>query len=166
MGFESFRVELDGGKPTMQEAANAITALDHAVRDKEAEMMPSSRCFLVRDLGQAIELELTGPPASISCRFTLCHPPSVDAVFLDLVKALMQRLNVCANICDGVTPEDGQAFTLERFDEFTEACLRCISTRRREWKLAFGNQQLAATTAEAHQQIILPRCMPPVEKVR
>ena len=43
---------------------------------------------------RSIELELTPEPLAISCRFTLCHPPSVDDAFLNVLRHLMRRLGM------------------------------------------------------------------------
>lgn len=164
MGFESFRVELNGGSSTLLEAADAILALEHARRDDEAAFMPDQMCYLVRDTGYAIELELMDSPVTISCRFALCHPPSVDAALFELVRKLMIALNMQVTICEDVLPQHDHPFSLDQFEEFTQAYAPSVAARRREWKAMFGNKLLAATTAEAHQHIILPHCVPSVDK--
>jgi hypothetical protein len=164
MGFESFQVRLKGGRSTRKEAIDTLMSLDGVVRDEDSELTPGWPCFLARDGLHAVEMEVTDKRASISCRFTLCHPPSVDTAFLELVRRLMEALPMRVKICDDVTPEHEEPFSLDRFDEFSKACRHYIAARRNEWKSAFGNQELAATTAEAHQHIILPHCIPGVEK--
>jgi hypothetical protein len=63
-------------------------------------------------------------------------------------------------ICDDVPPEDAHPFTINHYAKFSSAALRVISARRAEWIATFGDEQLAATTNEVHEKIILPRCQP------
>src|SRR5438128_10385699 len=110
--------------------------------------------FYVFDDGQhSIELELMDSPVRLSCRFTLCHPASVDSVFVGLVRDLMIRLGMEAKICDDVRPEDSHAFSLHEFAEFSTLTSRSIAARRTEWIAAFGDEPMAATTNEVYQRI-------------
>jgi hypothetical protein len=164
VGFEAFRVELRGGRATYGEVDEAVRRLPHIEPDRHSVPTQGST-FYVMDEGQhAIELELMDSPVRLSCRFTLCHPPSVDAVFLGLVRELMIRLGMGAKICDDVRPEHSRAFSLNEFAEFSAITSRYIAARRAEWIAAFGDQPLAATTNEVYQRIILPRCQPGIEQ--
>jgi hypothetical protein len=164
MGFESFQVRLEGGQSTQKDVVATLVTLDGVSRDREAEFTPGWPCFLFRDGRHAIEVEVAEGCASISCRFTLCHPPSVDKAFLDLIKRFMERFGMRARICDDVTPEHSNDFALDHFDEFAQATLGYIAARRLEWKSMFGDQQMAATTAEAHEHIISAHYVTSVEK--
>lgn len=158
MGFESFRVELRGGRMTHREASQVIGDLDHLVIDRDSIRMPGSMYFLMNDGKHVVEIELMDSPVRLSCRFTLCHPPSIDSVFLGLVKQLMSRLGMEARIRDDVPPEHAHSFSADDFDDFSAVATRCIASRRREWISAFGTELAAATTSEAHARIILPHC--------
>jgi hypothetical protein len=164
MGFESFQIKLEGGTKTSSEAISAIRSLGNAVPDDESMMMPGSAYFLLKDGRHAIEMEVMDAPMRISCRFTLCHPSSVDAVFFDLARRLMALLDMRVTICDDVPPEHETPFTLDRIEEFTKAASACLTVRRAEWQGAFGMRQLGATTNEVHQHIILPQCQAYVDK--
>jgi hypothetical protein len=107
-----------------------------------------------------LEVELLDAPVRLSCRFTLCHPPSVDAAFLGFVRELMVNLGMEAKICDDVRPEHAQAFSLDRYAEFSAVTSGYLAARRAEWITAFGTKQLAATTNEVYERIILPQCQP------
>lgn len=164
MGFESFRVELHGGPGTSAEVIEAIRDLDHITADETAIPTPGSHYFVMRDGRHVIEMESTQSPVSVSCRFTLCHPPSVEAVFLAIVRTLMDSLEMQVKICDDVLPEHAGNFSRDTFDAFTRAVLPYIAARRSVWKATFGNQPLAVSTNEVHQRIILPLCQNAVEK--
>ena len=158
MGFEMFRVELRGGETDFGEADEAVRKLPNIKRDCRFLSSQGSRFYLYEDGRHAIELAVLDAPVRVSCRFTLCHPPSVDAVFLGLVRDLMTRLGMEAKICDDVLPEDARCCALDEFAAFSAATLRYIAARRVEWVAAFGDEPMAATTNEVYQQIILPRC--------
>lgn len=160
MGFESFRLELRGGQSTYAEAKETIRQHPHVKLDPQSPPMKGSAFYIVEDGRHVIEVEVKDAPVRISCRFTLCHPPSVDLVFLDLVRELMLQLAMEAWICDDIQPTNVQPFSLTRFAEFSSIALRAISARRTEWIAAFGTEQMAATTNEVHEKIILPRCQP------
>lgn len=160
MGFESFRVELRGGQANYLDAKKLIQKHPHVKLDRQSPPMKGSTFYVIDDGRHVLEVELKDTPVRISCRFTLCHPPSVDSVFLDLVRELMLRLGMEAWVCDDVRPEDAHPFPLVHYAEFSSAVLCSIAARRTEWMAAFGAEQIAATTNEVHERIILPRCQP------
>lgn len=160
MGFESFRVELRGGHASYLQAKETIQEQPYVKPDQQSPPMKGSTFFVVDDGRHVIEIELKDSPVRISCRFTLCHPSSVDSVFLDLIHELMHRLGMEIWICDDVQPEDAHPFSFVNYAGFSSAALRTITGRRTEWIAAFGAEQLPATTNEVYQRIILPRCQP------
>ncbi len=164
MGFESFGVELDGGTATPDELAQAISAIENVTIDEDSMLMPGASYFLYRDAQHAIEMELTRSPLRLSCRFTICHPPSVDSAFLEFIRCFLNEFGMRVRICDDVAPEDDHDFSLSQFAEFSQALVRYTAARRQEWKAAFGNLEIGATTNEVHERIILPLCQIPIEK--
>jgi hypothetical protein len=163
MGFEAFRVELRGGRAKYGEANEAVRKLPHIKPDHHSVPMQGSTFYVIDDGQHAIELELMDSPVRLSCRFTLCHPPSVDSVFLGLVRELMTRLGMEVKICDDVRPEHSHAFSLHEFAAFSAITARYIGARRTEWIAAFGGEPMAATMNEVYERIIVPRCQPGIE---
>jgi hypothetical protein len=164
MGFEAFRIELHGGQSSHAKAVDAVRKLPGIKRDEESVSTPGSMFFVCADGQHVIELEVKDAPPRVSCRFTLCHPPSIDSVFLGLVRELMIQLRMEAAICDDVSPEHSRLFSLNEFVDFSAITSRYIAARRAEWIAAFGDQTTAATTNEVYQRIILPRCEPEIEQ--
>lgn len=160
MAFESFRVELRGGRENDLEAKETIQKHPHAKLDLHSSPIKGSLFYVINDGQHVIEVELKDAPVRVSCRFTLCHPPTVDSVFLELVRELMLQLGMEAWICDDVRPEDAHSFSLTHYAEFSSVALHSISARRAEWIAAFGTEQMPATTNEVYERIILPRCQP------
>ena len=158
MGFESFQVELRGGTHAVAEVATIIKGLPGVRPDPQPPMVPGSRCFLAEDGPHVVELEVTGPAPRVSCRFTLCHPASVDGVFFGILRWLMPRLGMQASI--GGEAGQTQTFGPDRAEQLGEAASGLIAARRSEWARAFGAETLGATTAQAHERFILPKCRP------
>jgi hypothetical protein len=164
MGFEAFRVELRGGSATNREANEAVRALPNVHTDPHSVPIHGSTYYLAADEEHVVEIELIDSPVRLSCRFTLCHPPSVDSFFLGVVQDLLARLGMHAKICDDVRPEHARSFSLTDYPEFAAAASHYIAARRAEWIAAFGDETLAATTNDVYQRIILPRCQPGIEQ--
>src|SRR3954463_9065987 len=119
MGFESFRVELHGGSASYGDADTAVRELPHVRPDRHSVPLPGSTYYLFDDGRHVFELELKDSPVRLSCRFTLCHPPSVDAALLGLMRDLMARLGTEVTICDDVRPDHARPFSLPEFAEFS-----------------------------------------------
>lgn len=162
MGFDSFRVELRGGHASPREANEAVQQLPHAHSDSQSIPVPGSTYYLIEDGQHVLEVECLDSPVRLSCRFTLCHPPSVDSAFLGLLRDLMTRLGMEVKVRDDVRPEHSRPFSLDEFAEFSAVASRYIAARRAEWVAAFGDEPLAATTPEVFRRVILPRCQPAI----
>ncbi len=165
MGFESFRVELRGGATSYAQADELVRGLPHAKPDAEAIASQGSSFYTLEDGFHVIEVEVGASPVKLSCRFTLCHPPSIDSAFLGLVRTLMTQLGMEARICDDVRPEHSQWFSVARFSEFTDIVASYVTTRRAEWITNFGPAQFPAKTHEVYERVILPRCQPVIGQI-
>jgi hypothetical protein len=164
MGFEAFRVELRGRRAQYSDVDAAIQKLPSVKPDEPSIPMQGSTFYVVDDGQHILELELLDAPVRISCRFTLCHPPSVDAAFLTLVRELLLQLGMQVRICDDVRPEHARSFSLAEFAEFSSLTSCSIAARRTEWRAAFGDEALAVSTNDVYQRLILPRCQPGIEQ--
>jgi hypothetical protein len=164
MGFETFRVELRGERANYQEVNEAVRKFPNSQPDLHSISMTGSTYYVINDGRHVIEVEVMDSPVKLSCRFTLCHPPSVDAAFLGVVRELMMRLGLQARVCDDVRPEHARAFSLDEFAEFAGVTSHYTATRRAEWIAAFGSDTMAATTNEVYQRVILPRCQPVLKR--
>jgi hypothetical protein len=160
MGFESFRVELRGGTADHARVDEFVRRLPGAKRDSDAIASRGSTFYTWEDGLHVIEVEVATSPIKVSCRFTLCHPPSVDSALLTLVQELMARLGMEVRICDDVRPEHTRWFSIGQFPEFVEIVSRYVAARRVEWIASFGPAQFPAKAREVYERIILPQCEP------
>lgn len=158
MGIESFQVMLRGGPATWTKAHDAIRQLQQIAVDREALATKESSYFVMNDGRHVIEIELMQSPLEISCRFTLCHPPSVDKAFLEVVRLLVDSLRMEVVICDDVQLEHAHPYSLSQFQEFAKVAAGCMETRRLEWIEMFGPKQMPASTRQVFSDIIVPQC--------
>lgn len=158
MGFESFRVELRGGAVTHPQADAAVRRLPHAKPDPASRVLLGSTYYTVEDDTHVIEIEVSAQPVRLSCRFTLCHPSTVDVAFLGVARELATALEMDVVCLD--PPAEGVRFPPERFPEFAEAVRAAIAAQRAMWITQFGAATLAATISEVYEKVILPRCEP------
>ena len=166
MGFESFRVELRPRHATFAEADEAVRRLPHACLDEGALATRGSSYYTVEDGTHVLEVEVAPSPVRVSCRFTLCHPPSVDSAFLGLIRELMRRLDADAVVCDDTPADRAGGHAESDFQALAAAVTTRVAARRAEWDATFGAVRYPARTAEAFERYILPRCAPVAEPAR
>jgi hypothetical protein len=119
--------------------------------------MSGSEYFLVDDGAHKIEIEVTEKWGRISCRFTLCHPPSIEVAFMNLVRNLVERLDMRVRIC---ADESQRWYSTEDLADLAKDMTGFIAKERRAWIAQCGPTQLAATTAEAYEKIVIERSTP------
>lgn len=164
MGFEVFRVELRGGQAKYADVDETVRQVPHAHPDHGSIPTQGSRYYLIEDGQHVIEVEVMDAPVKVSCRFTLCHPASIDLCFLGVLQGLMRRLGMDATLCDAIQPAHARSFSFAEWPDFVAITRHSIAARRAEWIAAFGKESLAATTNEVYERVILPRCQPVVEQ--
>lgn len=156
MGFESFRVEIRPRHTTFAGADDAVRRLPSDRSDSTALATPGSSYHVVTDGAHVFEIEVAPTPLRVSCRFTLCHPPTVDAAFLGLIRVLARQLapSEVAGDVPAAEPDGVES------PEFASALSARIAARRAEWDAAFGAVRFAATTGQAFERYVFPKCVP------
>jgi hypothetical protein len=157
MGFESFQVELSRDGPDHRPLSQFVRKLPHAKPDESGIQSSKSDYVLVDDGDHKIEIEVTEEWGRISCRFTLCHPPSIEVAFVNLVRDLVERLNMKVRIC---ADESGRWYSAEDLADFSREIADFIAKERRGWIAQCGPTQLAATSSEAYEKIVFPQLKP------
>lgn len=156
MGLESYRTGLRAGAAGFSDAVDAIRGRPYA-RPDWGQPAADASCFVIDDGRHLVEVEVSAAPVRVSCRFTLCNPPTVDNVFIALLRSLMERFGMEAR---SPQPDGETWFTAARFSEFEAVVRDDIRNQRELWIRDFGPEQLAATTREAFAKFILPKCEP------
>lgn len=162
MGFESFQVELRS-KAHYVRTKDLIQSLPNVRFDPDNLALPGSTNFVMSDGQHVIEMQIScrDSVTSISCRFMLCHPPTIDREFLELIRKMMEALDASAVNREEIESGHPDSYSLREFAEFRAAVARCIARRRKEWTAEFGEEQLAASSKDVYDKFILPRCQPP-----
>jgi hypothetical protein len=158
MGVEDFRVCLSGAPD------ESIPLIDHLLRmpgmSRDEEPQLGDGCYLLfRDDAHLIELELR--ESEISCRFALCHAPTVDSIFARLLRQIATPLRWKISILDRLPPDVPWDFYPPAYEGLEAALSIAIASRRDEWKRLFGSVEAGVSTSEAIERFILPLCDPP-----
>lgn len=155
MGIECFCVELGGTSASSDDVLASLRALEGCERDELSEWIPEQVCFVVRRENLTAELEVL-PGPRVSCRMTLCHPPTSDGAFVGLLGDLSARLST-----DRVRRIDGvsNAASLDQL-ALDEETREAIARKRARWKRQFGDAEGCYSSLEVHRLIIGPRTVP------
>lgn len=156
MGAEDFQVGLMSDALDIEHATAYLETFDDisVIRKKTEELF-----FEYRKGGHVIEVELSRPKlriaTRISCRFSLCHPDSVDEVFADFVVDLAQGLSLPIEILEDVPAGEPYRFLPADLNGFRDALKKSIATKRDYWIKDFGDVKASLTCREAVQRFIL-----------
>jgi hypothetical protein len=152
MGVESFLVRFGSRQPDLQAV---VTYAQHSlgiVPDPQQHAMNSAYSYYVfRDGLHVIEFEFWQQRESydISMRFALCHPPSVDRVFLDHAVALTRQFDLTA-IIGGELPEGEPAeYNTDNLERFAANCSWSIGREREYWQRQFGPEEMGLSVVDA-----------------
>jgi hypothetical protein len=77
-----------------------------------------------------------GPRTTVSLRFAVCHPTSIDDVFTTLVVDLANAPKADIVIAEDVEPDDpglGWSFSPSRLPDVRKSLLQCIPKKRGTW---------------------------------
>jgi hypothetical protein len=142
MGLESFQLALYGGRLQSGDLVRELR-IDPAISTDRGLL--SSSVYLLRDDGlHKIEMEVDDIGTRLSLRFALCHPTSIDDVFLSLVKTYQSQF--------------GMEFDRPDFED--EGQIRQeIAMKRADWQLQFGTVTKPATSSEVFEWFIKPHCV-------
>jgi hypothetical protein len=114
-----------------------------------------------RDGKHVVEFEVLSArgraPARVSMRFTLCHPDSVDRVFLEIATNLMTRQSLSASICEDLPDGTPRDYSQHEIGAFRVWCLWSIDHARRQWQRQFGPERIAVSTAAAWKHFLFDR---------
>jgi hypothetical protein len=157
MGCEDFQVLLR----STADQGSVLRVLQHAgvEIDPGGGQLSTSVYLVHRDGRHVIELEVSHPKSwtSVSVRFALCHPDSVDNMFVDLVGKLAVALDATVRIMDEVEPGAGGNFDAHDLATFSATAKRAIAVRRAAWRVEFGSETAAIGCDEAIMRFVLRR---------
>ena len=155
MGLESYLLRLRGQNCTAQRVVEYSQRRFGILRDHE--QAPLSRAyshFVFRDGLHVIEYEFLQESDSceVSLRFALCHPPSIDRVFLAQVADLMTQFGMEATICEELPADAPTVYASGNLAQFTANCTWSIARSRAYWHQMFGSEEVGLSVTDALQK--------------
>jgi hypothetical protein len=159
MGCEDFVVKLTPGVPS-SEVLRVILSLPGISPPSAAAsvVIPGAHYYRYEDPDHVIELELGALGGALSLRFALCHPPSIDRLFVDLVVTLATRTAASVAIFDDSPadlPELGWEHPAGDLSRLPDAIAHRIPRSRALWQASFGATPLRASCNEALAHFVL-----------
>jgi hypothetical protein len=159
MGAEDFLVRLESPL-ALSRVLDTISRYPGTRAEPDVDRHASGPQFRVEDPDHIVELEVAdrGGLTTISVRFALCHPPTIDAVFVELVGVLAKDVDATIAIAESVEPDDpglGWSFSRSNCEKFPPAASQCIRKKRALWQRAFGDEQARLSCPEAIMRFII-----------
>ena len=152
MGVESYLVRLRGEHRKASRVAEYARVSFGITSDFEQSPLSSAYShFVFRDGTHVIEYEFfqDGSGYEVSLRFALCHPVSVDGVFLAQAANLMTQFDLVATICEELPAGVRVVYSANELDEFVAKCAWSITRSRGYWRKMFGTEVAGVSVAGA-----------------
>lgn len=164
MGCEDFVVSLSSSS-TLTAVMRAVLALPEVHPDATCTSLPGESHLRWEDREHIIEIEVAAAArTTMSLRFAVCHPNSIDDVFADLVVHLAAKLKADVLIAEDVQPDDpglGWAFSPSQPTDLRRALVQCIPKKRLLWRAEFGNAEARVSCREAIDRFVIGGTQPP-----
>lgn len=164
MGCEDFVVRLSS-EFTRETVTEVLLRMPHIHPDTAFPRMPDEAHFSYEDEQHIIEIEVAEGRlrTTISVRFAVCHPPTIDSVFAALVADLAAAVNADTLIAEDVAPDDptlGWSFSQSQSANLHKALVQCIPKKRHLWQVEFGTVQARASCREAIDRFVIGASSP------
>jgi hypothetical protein len=151
MGVESYLVRLTG-QQNVKTIGNYLLSVIGAQPDPTQSVPSGSdQHFVIRDGRHVIEFELAqrGRFGQLSVRFAICHPASVDDVFVSIITSLIAQLRMTATICEFLPAGTPSQYGANEAAGFAVNCRWSIDYARKEWRRAFGSEEAGVSVADS-----------------
>jgi len=162
MGMESFLVRITGkGEDCPAVLRFAESEVGLVTETSQSLYAGSETYHSFRDGRHVIEFEFSphGDSFQFSVRFALCHPSSVDHVFISVISKFLDRFHATVTICEDLPSGAIREFTKVTEEDFKRDCLLCIDRSRSRWRTMFGSEEAGVTVSEALRRFVFPRCV-------
>ena len=159
MGCEDFIVRLSSGCAP-EAVAKVLLAIPQIHSDGTMPSVLGELQFRYEDSEHIIEIEVAGagPGSTVSLRFAVCHPLTIDEVFAALSANVATALKANIVIAEDVEPDDpglGWSFSLAQLADFRRCVAQCIPKKRRLWQIEFGTAQARVSCREALDRFVI-----------
>jgi hypothetical protein len=156
MGCEDFQAIVHTNK-SVSECRALLSMNGRVADDPEGGPLPTSTYLLYEDGQHVFEIELgeTTDGTQMSIRFALCHPDSVDAGFLELIRRMTEALSGRVSIMEDVSADVPELMRADDLVSLWSLVRSGIATKRQYWTAEFGSRRASITCAEAIRQYVV-----------
>ena len=154
-GIESYILRLHGNDcDSLQIADYAQRCLGVVPDIEQSPLSDACSYYVYRDGLHVIEYELLQDHGScqVTMRFALCHPSSVDSIFIQQAIDLMKHFNMEATICDELPDDALRTYTMQELARFKTNCAWSIACCREHWQQMFGTETIGLSVSDALQR--------------
>ena len=150
MGVESYLVRLTGHHD-VETVGQFLTLGLGAQPDHQSRPSGNDEYFVLRDGRHVVEFELAkrGEVCELSIRFAICHPKSIDDVFVSIVTSLIKQLQMTATICELLPVGTPSRYDAVQAAKFATYCRWSIEHAREQWRRQFGSEEAGVSVSEA-----------------
>ncbi len=164
MGVEDFQVVIkyNGKNKEFNETIQFIKSCQNVFVDYDTKQISNEQYYIFDDSKHIIELEISQREANIikiSCRFAVCHPISIDNVFIELIIIIAKKLKSKIEILDETPNGDPYQFFYPEYEKFETVLKKTIEIKRNYWMQDFGSETASLRTSEAIKKYILSKCL-------
>ena len=154
MGVEDYRFRL-----TTTERLDTVSAVLNGIPgvrpDPGAAQVATDAYFMYESDFHLIELEARQDAnrVTLSLRFSLCHPPSVDDVYVELILRLSELLNASFAFPDDINASE-RDFTHALRKPLASALATTIAAERAQWQAMFGTETAKLSCQRAIERYV------------
>ena len=152
MGQECYLLRLHGKRSDAPEVAEYIQQRFGATPDPTQPPLSAAYShFVFRDGLHVIEYEFyqASDSCGVSMRFALCHPPSVDPIFLAQACDLVSHFGLDATICEELPAGAPRVYAAADLDRFAANGAWSIAQSRGYWRQMFGPDEAGLSVRDA-----------------
>ena len=155
MGLESYLLRLHGKDCDAQQIADYAQHCLGLVPDPEQYRLRDAYShYVFRDGQHVIEYELLQDHGScdVTMRFALCHPSSVDTIFIQQASNLMKQFAMQATICEELPDNEPRTYTVQDLGRLKTNCAWSMACCRQYWQRMFGTEEIGLSVCDALQR--------------
>jgi hypothetical protein len=158
VGVESYLLRLRGRRSDVDSAVEYAQNAFGLAPDPEQTVLSNAYSYSAyRDGLHVIEFEYFRKDArfEISIRFALCNPSSIDQVFLGIVRSLMKKFDMTAQICEQLPKGEQTEYSVTEEDRFSANYSWSVEKSRERWRQMFGTEQAGLSVSNALQRFLI-----------
>ncbi len=159
MGAEDFQAILLSDNVQYDKVVETLRCIPNVDIDNESKRLADENYFVIDDGIHIIELEVSSRGKrkgyiKISCRFALCLPRSIDAVFYRLLRKIGKKFEMLIEVLDEVPVGCLDKFNPPDYVGMDHVLKKAIGLKRMYWVQDFGPETASLRTSEALKKFV------------